>query len=300
MGNAGGHSPLLKTISTYKAQPLVPGVKMAFKHSRLHDILFQADARCHSRSILPGHQTLLCEKFMRLELYNTLHGSLLLQHQVLQGNLIHAEGVKYAWERSFQVTGRFSRRAHILPGSQAYSLSCRQDAVLVYSRHPKLLQILKHCQIRPQPRHDSSPVLQPKILRRIKSPHLNGPYGVRSHGHCPADDIINVPHGNQVAWMLVICHQHTSLIIGGLKQGHKRFQVPGSRALPYHDPLSPSKFFQGFPCIRTLVVRPHAGAHISIQLIPSQERRVAVYNLAAATCLLKLLHQILLAGNHSH
>ena len=42
------------------------------------------------------------------------------------------------------------------------------------------------------------------------------------------------------------------------------------------------------------------GAHVGIQLIPSQERRMAVYNLASPPCLRKLPHQILLAGNHSH
>ena len=204
---------------------------------------------------------------MGFKLNNPLHGPLLLQHQVLQGNLIHMEGVKHPWKCSFQATGCFFRRFGILPasgprllscciisflflpGPQAYSLLCRQDSVLVYSRHPDILQVLKHCQVRPQPRHDSAPVLQSKIPGCIKGSHLNGPYGVRAQGHCPADNIINMSHRNQVAGMLVICHQHTPLIIGGLKQGHKCLQVPGSRALPYHNPLSSSKFFQSLPCI---------------------------------------------------
>ena len=125
------------------------------------------------------------------------------------------EGIEYSR------IGLFQFPASIRLFMQASSVFRCQYTILIYAGHAKINEIFQYSQIRTHSRHHGAPVLQPKIPRSIISSHLYGLYGVRAKGNRLPDDIINMSYGNQVAWMLVIRHQHTALIVGRLKKRHQ-------------------------------------------------------------------------------
>ena len=216
MGHAGGYRAVLKTVSANKTDSFVSGMQMALKYSCLYYIGLQADSRRHALCMsLPWNNPFSGKELMGLELNHPLHVSPFFICNVTERHLIHMEGIKYSW------IGLLQFPAPVRLFMQAPSVFRCQRTALIHSGHAKINQVFQHCQVCTHSRHDSAPVLQPKIPCCIIRSHLYGLYGIRAKGDRLSDNIINMPHGNQVAGMLIIGYQHAALIIGRLKKRHQ-------------------------------------------------------------------------------
>ena len=111
----------------------------------------------------------------------------------------------------------------------------------------QILKIVKHSKIRLISRHNRTSARQMKISGRMMGSRLNS--NDRIHFiflDCLTDNGIHMSNMQQIIRMLVICTEHTMLIVLRHQKSGKSSQISCCRSLTDHDILPSAEFFQGF------------------------------------------------------
>ena len=235
MGYTGGDSACLQAVASKKAQAYMTSVMMALKDGAFYDVTVRIYARSKAFSQNQRLDPLLSQKLMALKLDHPLSGGTgrRCKAERLLPDLIYMEGIKHS--RKLLCPAPVSQTSVI---HQTLPLLGRQHSILVNRPYLKVFQIFKDHQICPQARSNGSSVCETEIPGSVKASHGNGPDGISPQRHRLFYNIVNMPPGQKIPRMAVICDQHGSVVKGLLKQRHERFQVLGGCSLPDHNPLT--------------------------------------------------------------